>query len=65
MLETLTGKRRFRKGFFGKLILQVEVTAEFDTEICPGIGDIERREVTGYRDATIEDLTVHDNVKGE
>jgi hypothetical protein len=48
-----TGRRRYRTGMFGKLILQVEWIY-----YNPQLGD----DVRVWRDATLGDLTEHDEV---
>jgi hypothetical protein len=54
MNEGLTGKRRFRRGWFGSLILQVQVrTLDIDN-----FGGGEHS--TFWRDARIEDLTAEE-----
>lgn len=49
-MSRLTGKTRFRAGFFGKLILQVQVTYEEHTYAG------ESRDHLIWRDATAKDV---------
>ncbi len=53
----LTGKTRFRTGWWNTLVLQVE----FQTTVCdrPDLGDPDWT-VLKWRDATISDLTSND-----
>jgi hypothetical protein len=51
----LTGRQRYRKSWFGKLILQVEEALTIYESAGPSI---ESRDVTIWRDASIKDLTV-------
>lgn len=55
MAEKLTGKRRFRTGFRGKLILQVECTRDWADEIDTWV-------TTYWRDATTKDLPLYERV---
>lgn len=52
-----TGRRRYRRGLFGRLILQVEITTEHVSHE-PMTCDVETYTHTQWRDAKITDLTV-------
>ena len=52
--ETKTGRHRFRL-WKGKLVLQVEVIFEHTTNLG---NEIDVQDVTHFRDALLEDLTV-------
>lgn len=56
----LTGQQRFRVGWFGKLILQVEYVEQFAAQPCPHTFDMppwDGKTQTGWRDARLEDIT--------
>lgn len=56
----LTGQQRFRVGWLGKLILQVEVTHRFEGAYCPHTFSAHPNNgstMTGWRDAKLEDIT--------
>lgn len=52
---TLTGRKRYRRGWGGTLVLQVEETFDKTTSLH---GNIETHEVTQWRDAKTEDVTL-------
>lgn len=54
---TFTGRKRYRRGWFGKLILQIEET--FDRWDSLG-GDIDCRRVKRWRDATVDDISLEE-----
>ena len=51
----LTGRTRYRKGWFGKVILQVEETVTIDDDVGYGIGTHSHQE-TCWRDAGPNDI---------
>lgn len=58
-----TGERRFRRGLFGKMILQIRERATYEADMEPPYGDrspMHGKTGTRWRDATIEDLTVEE-----
>lgn len=57
-MSDLTGRRRFRRALFGRLILQVEEKTTWRDHH----GD--RFANTGWRDARIEDLTTEEVTNG-
>lgn len=63
--ETLTGRRRYalrHHGFFNpRLVLVLQVERKFISTTSIG-GYIDSEWVTNWRDASLEDLTVHDIV---
>jgi len=54
-MESLTGRRRYRIGWMGSVILQVEVSGVYSS---PDPLDFYQSPYTKWRDATVEDLTV-------
>lgn len=62
----LTGQRRYRTGFRGKLILQVEIEGlkpDFSIVLHPGVDRM--RKVTFWRDATTQDVTAFEKFSNE
>lgn len=58
MVETLTGKYRYRLGWRGKLVLQVEIETkaiDFSKVLSPWVDRMIK--VRRFRDARIEDMT--------
>lgn len=55
MFEKPTGKTRYRSGWRGKLILQVEVLVS-SVDTCPMTCDSHTFQTTKWRDARVEDL---------
>lgn len=55
-----TGKRRYRKGWFGRLILQLQ----FECKIIEYMGgQVDTKTGKIWRDATVEDVTRDDLVQ--
>lgn len=57
--ERLTGRTRVRRGWFGKLILQLEHEWDEHTSADAGNYDHEWYTEREWRDATIEDYVLH------
>jgi hypothetical protein len=58
--DEITGETRYRTGWFGKLILQVEEVYHVAIYGRPRFGGIERVQRTKWRDATVRDLRLID-----
>lgn len=58
----LTGRFRYRQGWFGKLILQVQETGQYFDSYSGGTFS---PRFTGWRDARIEDLSIINTPAGE
>lgn len=56
MTERLTGRRRYRKGWRGRLVLQVEKVQHY-VDVEPMDMSTTAWDVVEWRDAKVEDLT--------